>query len=71
MDKQAGPETPPLAEGRPQDADRPGDKDWNPTPGESSVEAALYDPLRAPSQRDLRRAMAGVLRRAQSDAERR
>lgn len=38
---------------------------------ESAVDGELYDPLAAASQRDIRRALPGVIRRAHMDAERR
>ena len=80
MDTPHGREAPPAATGRLHGADRAGlgDKGWDETPDDlighpddGNIDAELYDPLEAPSQRDLRRAMPGVLRRAHSDAERR
>ena len=80
MDTASGRETPPVANGRLHGADRAGlgDKGWSETPEDltgdpdgSNIDAELYDPLEAPSQRDLRRAMPGVIRRAHIDAERR
>jgi hypothetical protein len=80
MDARGGREAPPVANDRLHGADRSGlgDKGWSETPDDlignpddSNIDAELYDPLEAPSQRDLRRAMAGVIRRAQQDADRR
>lgn len=53
-------------------------KGWSETPDtligdpdDSNVDSELYDPLDAPSQRDIRRALPGAVRREKIDAERR
>lgn len=80
MDTQDGRDAPPVARGRLHGGDRAGlgDKGWSETPDDlvgdpddGNIGDELYDPLQAPSQRDMRRAMPGVIRRAQIDAGRR
>jgi hypothetical protein len=80
MDTRDGRGAAPQAHHRLHGADRSGlgDKGWSETPDDligdpdnSNVEAELYDPLQSPTQRDIRRAMEGVLRRAHLDGDRR
>jgi hypothetical protein len=73
VDTPHGRDTPASAKGRLHGGDRAGlgDKGWSETPDDltgdpdhSNIDVELYDPLQSPSQRDLTRAMPGVLRRA-------
>ncbi|HVV32835.1 MAG TPA: hypothetical protein VHC73_06380 [Vitreimonas sp.] len=73
IDTPHGRETPATAHGRLHGADRAGlgEKGWSETPDDltgdpdhGNIDAELYDPLESPAQRDMSRAMPGVIRRA-------